>query len=224
MEIAHCWFNKLNYLTEQGLIVMSEFQADLANKTLVGEYVGNQEHQHMVLYNRETLMFYAVVDNYSPHICQPIDQAIALLKKHHMDVVFVESLGVFNTFNELCDGLCKAFRDVAKGKIVDEEEGSVLYLTSRHSSGDASLDQVLSLSKLKTIEYRIFRKMREKLRGYFNQEKTASLSKSSATVVTNFKNEMVDILKGNETPKPMEYYINILEGAFTLIRERPSEI
>lgn len=40
----------------------------------------------------------------------------------------------------------------------------------RDSSGDNTKDKVLSMAKLKTIEYRIFRKMREKLRGFYNNK------------------------------------------------------
>lgn len=38
-------------------------------------------------------------------------------------------------------------------------------MVSRHKE-DANQDEILSLSKLKTLEYRLFRKMREKLRNY----------------------------------------------------------
>ena len=82
-------------------------------------------------------------------------------------MVKVDSLGLFNEYSSLCNGLYKAFRDVAKSKITDEEEGSVLYLVRRNKDGDPTKDKVLSLAKLKTIEYRIFRKIREKLRGFY---------------------------------------------------------
>jgi len=121
----------------------------------------------------------------------------------------------------LCDGLLKAFRDVAKGTINDEEEGSVVYLTKRDKTGDSSVDEVLSLAKLKTIEYRIFRKMREKLRGFFNKK---SSSDDSNAIITKFKKEMVDILKGNETPKPMEHYLGILKGSFEFLKHKPDQL
>jgi len=37
---------------------------------------------------------------------------------------------------------------------------------------DEGRDQVISLGKLKTLEYRLFRKMREKLRSYANYTST----------------------------------------------------
>lgn len=177
----------------------------------------------MVLYNRETLIFYGVVDNYKPDLCWPIDRALALFSKHHLDVVIVQSLGTYSTYDDLCDGLYQAFRDVAKGKIVEEEEGSVVYLTLRDKSGDHSLDRVLSMAKLKTIEYRIFRKMREKLRGYYNNELKTGKAGDSSSIVKKFTKEMKDILEGNETPKPIEYYTGILEGAFRFIQNNPTQ-
>lgn len=177
----------------------------------------------MVLYNRETLIFYGVVDNYSPALCWPIDQALALFNKHKLDVVIVQSLGTYSSYDDLCEGLYRAFRDVAKGKIVEEEEGSVVYLTLRDKTGDRSLDRVLSMAKLKTIEYRIFRKMREKLRGYYNNELKTGKGGDTSAVVKKFNKEMKDILEGNETPKPIEYYTGILEGAFRFIQNNPTQ-
>lgn len=51
-----------------------------------------------------------------------------------------------------------------------EEEGAVLYLVKRDAAFPA-LDEVLSLCKLKTLEYRLFRKMREKLRHNVGKDK-----------------------------------------------------
>ena len=106
----------------------------------------------------------------------------------------VESLGLYKDFNTLCCCLEKAFKDVAKSPITTDEEGSVLYLVKR-SNYSTHDDQVLSLCKLKTIEYRIFRKMREKLRGYFKHLNSDKL-KPSEILVNAFKREMHDIIEG----------------------------
>lgn len=47
---------------------------------------------------------------------------------------------MFNTFDTLCDKLYQVFRDVAKSKLTEEEEGSVLYLVKRHMSGKIEQD------------------------------------------------------------------------------------
>jgi len=64
--------------------------------------------------------------------------------------------------------LCKVFKDVAKSEIAKDEEGNVLYFIERNPNDES---KVLSLAKLKTLEYRLFRKMREKLRNYYAQER-----------------------------------------------------
>ena len=73
----------------------------------------------------------------------------------------------------MCDSLCRVFKDVAKSEIAQEEEGNVLYFVKRpvsanaSAASDGSQSEVLSLCKLKTLEYRLFRKMREKLRNFY---------------------------------------------------------
>jgi hypothetical protein len=89
----------------------------------------------MVKYNRVTVIFYAVVDNNSAEIGWTNERNVELFKKYDLDQVSVESRGIYSTFNDLCDGLYQTFRDIAKSKIVEEEEGSVLYLIKRDREG-----------------------------------------------------------------------------------------
>jgi len=65
----------------------------------------------------------------------------------------------------MCDDLEKDYVRVSGKSIKEEEEGAVLYMIKRHKE-DVGKDEILSLSKFKTLEYRLFRKMREKLRNY----------------------------------------------------------
>ena len=46
-------------------------------------------------------------------------------------MVKIESLGIMSTYPDLCDLLTKAFLEVAKSKIAEDEEGSVIYLVKR---------------------------------------------------------------------------------------------
>jgi hypothetical protein len=49
------------------------------------------------------------------------------------------------------------------------------FLINNHTGNTMENDKVLSLSKLKTLEYRIFRKLREKLRNFVdNSSKTVA--------------------------------------------------
>lgn len=164
MMIARVWFMYVDKLEEQGLT--EQFKKDLGNMTLVGEYVGNQEHQHLVKYNREAIIFYAIVENYKADICMPCDTSFALFKKYGLDMVKASSIGIYSTYDSLCDKLYETFRELAKSKLVEDEEGSVIYLVKRDFENPAN-DRVLSLSKLKTLEYRLYRKMREKLKRFY---------------------------------------------------------
>ena len=127
----------------------------------------------MVKYSRVTIIFYAVVENSSMKDCIPCDQAWTLFDKWGLDKVAIQTLGSFDDYGNLCDSLCRVFKDVAKSEIAQEEEGNVLYFIKRpKQQGAAAATQngegeVLSLCKLKTLEYRLFRKMREKLRNFY---------------------------------------------------------
>jgi ATP-dependent RNA circularization protein (DNA/RNA ligase family) len=166
--MAHVWFDKLQSLEAFNPGTLDQLKKDLENRTLIGEYIGSDEHQHLVKYSRVTIIFYAVVDNLSDDDCWPCDKAWDLFDKYDLDKVHCSSLGVYSDFPTLCDSLCKVFKDVAKSEIAKDEEGNVLYFIERKPSGES---KVLSLAKLKTLEYRLFRKMREKLRGYYAQER-----------------------------------------------------
>lgn len=74
-------------------------------------------------------------------------------------------MGIFSSYNECCDAMEQVFRDVAKSPIASDEEGNVLYFVQK-----GKIEKVLSLAKLKTLEYRLFRKMREKLRGFHTKD------------------------------------------------------
>ena len=58
--MAHVWFDKLEELEKAG-VDLNELKKDLKGVTLIGEYVGSQDHQHLVKYSRTTLIFYAIV-------------------------------------------------------------------------------------------------------------------------------------------------------------------
>lgn len=169
-EMAHVWFDKLQQVEQDmGAAGLTGMQQDMANNTLIGEYIGSAEHQHLVKYSRVTIIFYAVVDNTSADDCWPCDRAWRLFAKYSLDKVHAVSLGRFSNFDALADCLCTTFKDVAKSEIAKDEEGNVLYFIQRTQDGAG--DRVLSLSKLKTLEYRLFRKMREKLRSYYAMDR-----------------------------------------------------
>ena len=63
---------------------ISDLKKVLADHTFVGEYCGNAKLQHMVKYDKEEVIFYAVVEKLSTNSCLPFEQGKA----------FVENLGL----------------------------------------------------------------------------------------------------------------------------------
>jgi hypothetical protein len=98
--ISSVWFDKLSTMSEE---LVKEIKRKLDGKTLVGEYIGSQENQHLVKYSRVSIIFYAIVDNYSEESCWPCSKSWAFFKKFDLDVVHIQSLGVFDDYDKLCD-------------------------------------------------------------------------------------------------------------------------
>lgn len=99
-EMAHVWLDKVEKMSEK---LRSSIQEEMDGMTLIGEYIGSQEHQHLVKYSRVTIIFYAVVDNYSQETCWPNSYAWKFFKYYGLDVVHIQSLGSFSNYGKLCD-------------------------------------------------------------------------------------------------------------------------
>lgn len=72
---------------------------------MIGEYVGNQKYQHLVKYEKTTILFYAIVENNSADICLPISETHRILTKYGLDKVPMISQGTYATYDTLCDKL-----------------------------------------------------------------------------------------------------------------------
>jgi len=88
----------------------------------------------------------------------------------------------------------------------------------KRDSKTASHDHVLSLSKLKTLEYRIFRKMREKLRNNFKRN-VANDGTKKGPLISSFKKEILELSHKDKfsLPRPFDWYISLFETAFEFI-------
>jgi hypothetical protein len=160
-----------------------------------------------------TIIFYAVVSNDSSEDCWPCEQAFALFDKYGLDKVHIRSLGLFDDYDKMCDVLCKTFREVAKSEIAQDEEGNVLYFIKRDKQGKH--DSILSLCKLKTLEYRLFRKMREKLRNFYVPDRKSDAPASE--IAKRYMREAKELLAENDLPRPLQYYHELFKTAFEFI-------
>mmetsp|Transcript_11542 Transcript_11542/g.9993 ORF Transcript_11542/g.9993 Transcript_11542/m.9993 type:complete len:150 (-) Transcript_11542:2173-2622(-) len=137
------------------------------NMTFVGEYCGNQDYQHLVKYNEIAINFVAIVDNNSAITCISPKEAFATFDKFGLNKVGYKHMGEFENKKDFNEALKNIYLNVAETEIDVEEEGSVIYIVSVDKNG---VEKALSLSKLKTLEYRIFRKLREKLRTFIARD------------------------------------------------------
>lgn len=65
---------------------LAKLQEALSGKTLVGEYVGHQNLGHIVRYQRETIVFYAITDNNEKeHTCILPEKAYQLFNEFGFD-------------------------------------------------------------------------------------------------------------------------------------------
>lgn len=96
------------------------------------------------------------------------------------------------------------YHTVTTGSICEYEEGVIMMLVLRNP-GNPSEDKVLSCSKIKTIEYKVFKKVKDKLKNYWeNYEKvtyiTKKMEKEYKTKFERFKSEVNDIFKSHLSP------------------------
>ena len=221
--IAQAWFTHLNAMDPA---LQQELKGELAGHTIVGEYVGNQEHQHLVKYNEIMILFYALVQNDSSATCCPPLQAYSMFNKYGLKFVPGSKVGTYNNVTDFYAEMTNQFRTTAQEDIESGEEGCVLYFVRNPIAGNEILASaeaaflgntseefaysrvelmnllaeqfVFSLCKLKTLEYRLFRKLREKLKSTDTDNKAKKLAL--------FTKEMEQLVEDRELPKPAGYY------------------
>ena len=212
--IGQCWFDILKNFTTEEINKIKEY---LNGKTFVGEYVGNQFHQHLIRYMKHTILFFGIVVNDSCESSIPVIEAFEKFKEFKLDVVPYEYIGIAESFDELCEKLKKLYVRIAESSIIDEEEGSVIYLSrtyASHFDSDKEYrkdDKILSLCKLKTWEYRVYRKLREKIK---NNLADVNYYSENRRKISQFFEELRSMLQGFNLPMPFQFYYKVAETAF----------
>lgn len=138
----------------------------------------------------------------------------AFFKYYGLDTTTVTDLGSFTSFHSLNYMLLKYFDEISRSRIEVSHEGAVLYFELQQK-GDKP--RVISLAKLKTLEYRIYRKLREKLRTYLRDE-----SITMSTMIGRFKKEVQELCRTVRPPKPLYYYTDIANKALDFVRDFPN--
>lgn len=190
LEFASLWFgivkNKIGDRIE-------EFKTEIGDHTLIGENVGNKGYQHIKSYDEKDAIFYAIINNalYDKEICLPLTKSFEIFKKYNLSHVSVETSESFTTIEAIVAYLNMKYDEILLKKVSEGGEGSVVYFTSL----DEDKETVLGLAKLKTFEYRFFRKVREKSKSIHKKFLTANkafevLEKESLQIIENLKSKV----------------------------------
>ena len=205
--IAKEWFKVIEKMNNDGLL--NELKEYMDGKTFVGEYCGNQAYQHLTKYTEINIYFVAIVENNSIRTCLPPPEVFAVFEKYKLTHVNYQDMGVYDSWTALNQALKEVYANVSKASIESEEEGSVVYIVETDKEGK---HHTLSLSKLKTLEYRIYRKLREKLRNFISQK--GDNYRPWNDFYAKFREEVEGLCIDFQPPLPLDYYFNIAAEAF----------
>ena len=206
-QIALCWFDILENKTEEEI---NEIKNYMNNKTFCGEYCGNQYHEHLIRHTSHTIYFYSIVDNNDKNnICLPIETTFEIFKKLNLEYVNYSYIGIYKNKNELFEGIQKVYKLIAEKSILYEEEGDVLYFVNDEDN------KVISLCKIKTLEYKIYRKLREKIKNELNNEDHEF--NMNRKKISQFFNEVQVFSQNFKLPNSLEFYFTVSDMAFRFI-------
>ena len=100
----------------------------------------------------------------------------------------------------------------------------MLYFVKRSSEKEEESSEVLSLCKLKTLEYRLFRKMREKLRNFYARSIDERTKDRIETVTKRFVSEAKELSEEHDLPRSLKYYISLFKTAFKFLDSDPYHV
>lgn len=187
---------------------MKGIQLELSNNTLIGEYCNSDALQHLVDYGKQPqLYFYALVRKDSrSEDCQSTSAAYKFIETYGLPAAKVR--------REEADGWEEAVEKL-RGTVVrtseqtmrEGGEGYVVYVSGVYADGE----KCLLVCKVKTIEYRIYRKLREKLKVYIQK-----LNKGYDNLLKKFTKEIAELAREFQINRPLEVYVELAKRSFEL--------
>lgn len=203
MELARRWFEYFRRLSPE---LQAQLKAELQTLNLVGEHCDSVRHQHIVKYEAASIKFYAVVDKTSSEECLPPRRSYEFFRRFGLDTCHIESHD-YESAQQMREDLVERMRKINKTGLQETGEGCVLYLEGRGNGHQ----RVISLWKIKSVEYRILRKLREKLSAFLKKDrKTDKLYKK-------YVEEIKELANVYQPKQPLEYYIDLGKRAFQLM-------
>lgn len=157
-KIALCWMRKVKAIEKNDQSRLDALKSDLADHVFIGDFIGNSELINLIKYPRETICFHSVMRKQrtaanakNTTYCQA--NSFSFLKRHPVDVTPNRICGVYESYDELCTSLAEIHKQVTNSALVASEEGAVLTFIRRNPEGSPSPDSVISMCKVKSVEY-----------------------------------------------------------------------
>ena len=162
IDFAETWFNLLQErIIDKNLL--DQFKAELGDYTLIGESVGDKKHEHILVYKNRDIIFYGIVNNKKllTECCLPLSQSFELFKKYNLTYTEIQPSEKYNSLTDLFSYINTQFDVIFDKSLQESGEGNVVYFSCEIDGNES----IQNLGKLKTFEYRFFRKIREKCKG-----------------------------------------------------------
>ena len=215
LDFAKKWFNILNKLfkTEEEI---NEFKKVISYHTFIGENVGDQYHQHIKIYKEGDIIFYGIVNylKYDTEICLPLNQSFEIFKKFGFTMVPMNRSEIFNTYEDLKLYLDQKYNEVLLKTIKESGEGNVIYFVENGENGE---ENVISVAKLKTFEYRFYRKIREKIEVLLERYRKHPKNLSLNDLKKSLKKESEELAENYQKELDFDKYIRFSEFVFDYV-------
>ena len=169
-KIALCWMRKVKAIEQNDAGKMDALKSDLAEHVFIGDFIGNSELINLIKYPRETICFHSVVSKQrttenakNTTYCLP--NSFNILKRHPIDVTPNRICGIYESYDELCSSLAEIHKQVANSSLSASEEGAVLTFIRRNQEDSSDPDSVISMCKVKSVEYQALKLLIDLLQG-----------------------------------------------------------
>ena len=215
LGFAKIWFEILNKLfkTENDL---EEFKKVISYNSFIGENVGDKTHQHIKVYNERDIIFYAIVNHltYETEICLPLSKSFEIFKKFGFSSVPFEKSVNYKNCDELQVFLDKKYDEILLKTIKESGEGNVIYFCE---NGENGVEKIISIAKLKTFEYRFYRKIREKIKVILERYRKHPKNLSLGDLKRILRKESEELAENYQKELNFENYIKFSDFVFDYV-------
>ena len=227
-KIALCWMRKIKAIEQNDAGKMDALKSDLAEHVFIGDFIGNTELINLIKYPRETICFHSVMLKYrtagnakNTTYCLP--NSFNILSRHPIDVTPNRVCGVYENYDQLCTSLAEIHKQVANSSLSASEEGAVLTFIRRNPEDSTVPDSVISMCKVKSVEYQALKLLVQLLQGAVESD---NIERQQDSLFTQYVKEFKQFSKSIDQSlgsHPETFYIDLFSTAFTMIAKKSNK-